>query len=191
MIPVDWPLGGMALLLASTYLLLSSQASTPFHQIHISHNHIVSSQITLVIYIIQFSSSISISTWPISLARKLALGAQLMDLLWVMHRTWLQGLLLQESSACRCLAIRSFLGCKYKTWSFMIAMLLGCSCEVVGYLGRILMHNNPYKLSTLVSLAILYSQNTDIQRGFSSKLSASRRGLLSIPREYICVSPEF
>jgi hypothetical protein len=42
------------------------------------------------------------------------------------------------------------LGWKYKTWTFMVAMFLGSSSEVVGYLGRILMHNNPYKLSTLV-----------------------------------------
>ncbi|KAF8848302.1 RTA1-domain-containing protein [Acephala macrosclerotiorum] len=42
------------------------------------------------------------------------------------------------------------LGWKYKTWSFMIAMLLGSSSEVVGYLGRILMHNNPYRLSTFL-----------------------------------------
>jgi hypothetical protein len=42
------------------------------------------------------------------------------------------------------------LGLKYKTWSFMIAMLLGSSSEVVGYIGRILMHNNPYRLSTYV-----------------------------------------
>ena len=43
------------------------------------------------------------------------------------------------------------LGWKYKTWTFLIAMALGSSSELVGYLGRILMHNNPYKLSTLVS----------------------------------------
>lgn len=40
------------------------------------------------------------------------------------------------------------LGWKYQTWSFMIAMLLGSISEVVGYLGRILMHDNPYRLST-------------------------------------------
>jgi hypothetical protein len=43
------------------------------------------------------------------------------------------------------------LGWKYKTWTFLIAMSLGSSSEVIGYLGRVLMHNNPYKLSTLVS----------------------------------------
>jgi hypothetical protein len=42
------------------------------------------------------------------------------------------------------------LGWKYKTWTFLIAMILGSSSEVIGYLGRVLMHNNPYKLSTLV-----------------------------------------
>ncbi|RFU36250.1 hypothetical protein B7463_g106, partial [Scytalidium lignicola] len=42
------------------------------------------------------------------------------------------------------------LGWKHKTWSFMIAMFLGSSSEVVGYLGRILMHNNPYRLSTFL-----------------------------------------
>ena len=42
------------------------------------------------------------------------------------------------------------LGWKYKTWTFLIAMGLGSSSELIGYLGRILMHNNPYKLSTLV-----------------------------------------
>lgn len=42
------------------------------------------------------------------------------------------------------------LGWKYKTWSFLIAMGLGSSSEIAGYLGRVLMHNNPYKLSTLV-----------------------------------------
>lgn len=40
------------------------------------------------------------------------------------------------------------LGIKYRTWSFMVAMLLGSSSEVLGYLGRILMHQNPYRLST-------------------------------------------
>jgi hypothetical protein len=42
------------------------------------------------------------------------------------------------------------LGTKYKTWGFMTATLLGSSSEVIGYIGRVLMHNNPYKLSTSV-----------------------------------------
>ncbi|KAH6663521.1 RTA1 like protein-domain-containing protein [Halenospora varia] len=42
------------------------------------------------------------------------------------------------------------LGWKYRTWTFAITMILGSSSEVVGYLGRIFMHNNPYKLSTFL-----------------------------------------
>jgi hypothetical protein len=49
------------------------------------------------------------------------------------------------------------LGWKYKTWTFMVAMVLGSSSEVVGYLGRILMHNNPYKLSTFVSPSLMWT----------------------------------
>lgn len=54
----------------------------------------------------------------------------------------------------------TFLGCKYRTWSFMTAMLLGSSSEVVGYLGRILMHNNPYRLSTFVPLKKFVAKTT-------------------------------
>jgi hypothetical protein len=48
------------------------------------------------------------------------------------------------------LAAQVAMGWKYKTWTFLIAMALGSTTECIGYLGRILMHNNPYKLSTLV-----------------------------------------
>ena len=51
------------------------------------------------------------------------------------------------------LAAHITLGWKYKTWTFLIAMALGSITECVGYLGRILMHNNPYKLSTLVFIS--------------------------------------
>ncbi|KAJ5710565.1 hypothetical protein N7488_004721 [Penicillium malachiteum] len=33
---------------------------------------------------------------------------------------------------------------KWRTWSFGIAMFLGASSEVIGYIGRILLHNNAY-----------------------------------------------
>ncbi|KAL5343277.1 RTA1 like protein-domain-containing protein [Aspergillus crustosus] len=33
---------------------------------------------------------------------------------------------------------------RWRMWSFGIAMLLGCSSEAVGYIGRILLHDNPY-----------------------------------------------
>jgi hypothetical protein len=53
---------------------------------------------------------------------------------------------------------RLIFGIRYKTWTFMVAMVLGLIGEVVGYGGRILLHSNPFKLDGflmyLVSLTI-------------------------------------
>jgi len=35
-------------------------------------------------------------------------------------------------------------GICYKTWTFMIALSLGCLTEAIGYMGSILMHSNPF-----------------------------------------------
>ncbi|KAF2193908.1 sphingoid long-chain base transporter RSB1 [Zopfia rhizophila CBS 207.26] len=43
-----------------------------------------------------------------------------------------------------CLIIQLVLGIKYRTWTFMIALALGCLGECIGYIGRIMMHNNPF-----------------------------------------------
>ncbi|KAL4784865.1 RTA1 like protein-domain-containing protein [Aspergillus varians] len=49
-------------------------------------------------------------------------------------------------------------GIRYKTWTFMVAMILGLIGEVVGYGGRLMLHDNPFKLDGflmyLVSLTI-------------------------------------
>lgn len=36
------------------------------------------------------------------------------------------------------------LGVRYKTWTYMIGVGLGCLGEAIGYIGRIQLHNNPY-----------------------------------------------
>jgi hypothetical protein len=36
------------------------------------------------------------------------------------------------------------LGVRYRTWTFMIALTLGCTAEAVGYIGRVLLHSNPF-----------------------------------------------
>ncbi|KAM7211018.1 RTA1 like domain containing protein [Rhypophila decipiens] len=36
------------------------------------------------------------------------------------------------------------LGIKYKTWTFMGAMVAGCALEVLGYLGRVQLNSNPF-----------------------------------------------
>ena len=43
-----------------------------------------------------------------------------------------------------CALAQSYLGWRYKNWSYMSAMLLGCICEIIGYAGRILMWQNPW-----------------------------------------------
>ena len=36
------------------------------------------------------------------------------------------------------------LGIRYKTWSWMAAVSLGCLTETIGYVGRLLMRDNPF-----------------------------------------------
>ncbi|KAG9187154.1 hypothetical protein G6011_05025 [Alternaria panax] len=43
-----------------------------------------------------------------------------------------------------CLTIQLGLGIRYKTWTYMIGLSLGCLGEVVGYAGRLIMYNNPF-----------------------------------------------
>ncbi|KAK2594937.1 Envelope glycoprotein [Conoideocrella luteorostrata] len=37
-----------------------------------------------------------------------------------------------------------YLGFRWKSWGFMVGMLLGCLSEVIGYAGRIMLYNNPF-----------------------------------------------
>ncbi|KAL4736085.1 RTA1 like protein-domain-containing protein [Aspergillus similis] len=54
--------------------------------------------------------------------------------------------------------VHLFLGIRYKTYTFMVAMALGLAGEVVGYGGRVSLHDNPFNddafLQYLVSLTI-------------------------------------
>jgi hypothetical protein len=43
-----------------------------------------------------------------------------------------------------CCLINLGLGIRYKTWTFMIALCFGCLGETIGYVGRILMNDNPF-----------------------------------------------
>jgi hypothetical protein len=42
------------------------------------------------------------------------------------------------------LLVHLFYGIKYKTWSYMAALSLGCFAECVGYVGRVMMNDNPW-----------------------------------------------
>lgn len=49
------------------------------------------------------------------------------------------------------ICVHVLLGVRSRAWIFMIVYTLGSTMEVIGYVGRILMHNNPYDLNTLVA----------------------------------------
>lgn len=42
------------------------------------------------------------------------------------------------------LIMNTFLGIRLRTWTYMIAMSLGCICEVIGYAGRLVLNDNPF-----------------------------------------------
>lgn len=48
------------------------------------------------------------------------------------------------------LIVQLWLGIKYKTWGFTVAMICGLLIEVVGYAGRIMLHDNPFDLNSFI-----------------------------------------
>ena len=44
-------------------------------------------------------------------------------------------------------AIHLYQGLRWKTWSFMISVVTGCVCELIGYGGRIMLHNDPFSFN--------------------------------------------
>jgi hypothetical protein len=55
-----------------------------------------------------------------------------------------------------CCLVQLLLGCKYRTWGYMAAAIIGMLTEVIGYIGRIMMHNNPFsKNNFLIYLVML------------------------------------
>lgn len=48
------------------------------------------------------------------------------------------------------LVVQLWFGIKYKTWGFMVGMICGLLLEVVGYVGRIMLHNNPFNFNNFI-----------------------------------------
>lgn len=42
------------------------------------------------------------------------------------------------------------LGVWYKTWGFMVAMICGLILEVIGYVGRIMLHDDPFDFNNFL-----------------------------------------
>ncbi|KAK4694068.1 hypothetical protein P7C71_g3443, partial [Lecanoromycetidae sp. Uapishka_2] len=43
-----------------------------------------------------------------------------------------------------CAFLQFVFGLRWKTWTFMIALVFGCIAECLGYVGRIMLHSNPW-----------------------------------------------
>ncbi|KAJ4382551.1 hypothetical protein N0V86_001773 [Didymella sp. IMI 355093] len=41
-------------------------------------------------------------------------------------------------------------GIRYKAWTYMACMVAGCSLELVGYIGRIMLHRNPFDFNAFL-----------------------------------------
>lgn len=48
------------------------------------------------------------------------------------------------------LMAQSFMGIRYRTWSFFGAMLPGLILEITGYIGRVMLHNNPFVFNSFL-----------------------------------------
>ncbi|KAK4502097.1 hypothetical protein PRZ48_007908 [Zasmidium cellare] len=51
--------------------------------------------------------------------------------------------------------IQLWLGIRYRVWGFMSCMLLGCITEIIGYVGRIMMWDNPWMDSGFIMQIVL------------------------------------
>ncbi len=66
-----------------------------------------------------------------------------------------------------------YLGIKHKTWGYMVAMVTGLVLEVIGYVGRILLHSSPFNNNDfLIYLVTLTIAPALISASVSSVLSS-------------------
>jgi len=68
----------------------------------------------------------------------------------VTYKPSLAGNALYIAIFCLLLIVHVILGIKYKTWGFLVGMILGLVLEVIGYGGRIILHNNPFKFGAFL-----------------------------------------
>jgi hypothetical protein len=45
---------------------------------------------------------------------------------------------------------QAVLGVRYRTWGFLVGMLCGLALEIVGYAGRLMLHNNPFDFNNFL-----------------------------------------
>ncbi|KAF2474322.1 RTA1-domain-containing protein [Lindgomyces ingoldianus] len=48
------------------------------------------------------------------------------------------------------LSVQIFYGIRKKTWTYMSAMIMGCLLEIIGYIGRLMLNNNPFIMNNFL-----------------------------------------
>ncbi|KAJ9607399.1 hypothetical protein H2200_008472 [Cladophialophora chaetospira] len=64
-----------------------------------------------------------------------------------------------------CMLIQMYLGRRYKAWGYMSAILLGCIDEILGYVGRILLWQNPWNNAGFIMQIDFLQLNTRLIYG--------------------------
>jgi hypothetical protein len=49
------------------------------------------------------------------------------------------------------LLLQLALGIRYRTWGFMVGMCSGLLLEVIGYAGRLMLHNDPFSFNNFLT----------------------------------------
>ncbi|OAQ98793.1 hypothetical protein LLEC1_08171, partial [Akanthomyces lecanii] len=98
--------------------------------------------------------------------------------------------------------VHTYFGVRWRGWGFMTGMLLGCVCEILGYVGRILMWQNPFSyygfmiqiicltIAPVFFTASIYVTLSKTIRHFAADLSRVRPQLFYwffIPFDVVCL----
>lgn len=101
------------------------------------------------------------------------------------------------------MGIHIFLGIRWRTWFYMIFMILGCLFEIIGYIGRLLMYSNPFSFpgfmiqivfitsGPVFYTAAVYVTLSKTIQSFAPEISRFRPELvwwIFIPADIVCLT---
>ncbi|KAF4466124.1 phospholipid-translocating ATPase [Fusarium albosuccineum] len=101
------------------------------------------------------------------------------------------------------MGVHIFLGIRWKSWFYMAFMILGCFYEIIGYIGRLLLYNNPFSFpgfmiqivfitsGPVFYTAAIYVTLSKTIQSFAPEISRFRPQLvwwIFIPADIICLT---
>ena len=81
-----------------------------------------------------------------------------------------------------------FLGIKHKTWGYMVAMVTGLLLEVIGYVGRVLLHSSPFNNNDFLIYLICLTIAPALLSASVRLMSQTQSLLLIVPSRSTSVS---